>query len=253
MKHFKWVCNQHIDRVYWSTPYDALLYGKHENLISSSLASAGNIENGSKSLGWYYKTEYSVSKSKTVDICRVGANNIIEFVCESKFRYVSDMHYTHTLKQEDVDEINGGATFPAVNLQSLIGVRQSNLDIIVSKALRQLFDYTSTSRCRTTNRVLLLNLLFLPYGTNGNYDSCSGLKTVNRPRVRHDHGLYKFNNYDINTVVESVDLAIRKFPVLKSSFPRIRCIHKSASLLRSLYGFNYYVLTYMYYPSRNYT
>ncbi len=236
MQHFLSVLNN-TSTILGRLPSDSLLYGKQETIISSSLSVHANsliFGSNSPSPGAldYYKTEVP-NNGYRVDIARLNNAGIMEFGCECKYRYTSDIGKNITIKPV--------SNYPI--LSSASGQQTNDLDYIICYALEQIKNGTASSPA-STNNMVLLNLVCVPFGTNGFFTTNSGLKYIDPTRIQFDIQLLGTNS--ISFLPAILDQQIRNFPLTKSLYPNLRCLYQNVTLLKSYLGFDYCIITLSY-------
>ena len=224
---------ENISPILHSLPFDSLLYAKQETNISSILSSYGNQMIGN-TISEYYRTEYS-----KVDIGRIR-NGILDFGCECKYLYTSDINEYGKI---------GGYGYPVgktlKNLISNKGKQVNYVEYELLKAFEQIDNYTKSTQAKN-NKLVLINLICAPYGTNGKYESNSGIKyfDANSNRSKFDATLIQKGEW--KSLSNTVDARIKQFPTLTQIYTALNLKFEKVTPLRSLSGFDYYMITIAY-------
>jgi hypothetical protein len=216
-------------------PYDALLYGKQENCISSALASCGNValQNISPQTNQYYRAEY-----KHIDICRLSGGQI-DFGCECKYLYTSDFVVSGSVGGRGF-KLNS-KKFPKLN-----GCSINYVDFLLCYALEQIDGYTARTKAQNNNLVVF-NMICTPHGTNRLTCSNSGLKYLNNERCNYDMQL--LNNITPQGpqgLPNHIDYLIKNSCPAVNSMYSLKCEYKTITARTSTLGFDYYVITLAY-------
>lgn len=239
MDHFIDNCLNNIGSVFSNMPYDSLLYGKPETVISSSMASLGNIGIEKEIPDEYYRTEVD-----DIDIVRIDkSSGYAKLACESKFGCVSDYDRKKSLNYKNIYSVIGYGPI-SMKLDRHIGKSHSYIDIILCQSIQQVIKYTNRKH-KGALRLVLLNLLFFPNDTNGYLETNSGLKYIDKKRLEHDRSLW-LKASSIENICEEIDKMIMLLPVKTTLYPDVICIHKRIYQNKSLLGFNYYIVTLAY-------
>jgi hypothetical protein len=223
MQHFIRNSLGNISNILKGMPLDCLLYGKAETVLSSALASSGNINVPS---GQYYRTEVN-----NIDIVRKDSSGNILFACENKYIYTSDLNRYIVLNN----------ILPKFELfDNYIGESINYVDYILCYAMKQISNYIERTEA-ANNYLVLLNMVFLPHGTNGNLTNNSGLKYINKQRLNSDSKIY--NQCSQNNIEDYIDNQIKELPLVKQCYPNIQNCFKIKTELSSNLDFKYYIIT----------
>jgi hypothetical protein len=227
-----------ITPIITSMPYDALLYGKQENCISSALASCGNValQSIQPQTNQYYRAEH-----KSIDICRLSGG-LIDFGCECKYLYTSDFNEYGQVGGTTGFQFNKGR-FKQLNAR--VGQTVNYVDFLLCYALEQIDGYTAKTNAKNNNLVVF-NMICTPYGTNGLTCSNSGLKYLNNKRCRYDMQL--LNNTTQQGLPLYIDNLINNATVcpMVNAMYSLQCQYKTITARTSTLGFDYYVITLAY-------
>lgn len=229
MKKFVSDVLKNISPILQSLPFDSLLYAKQETNISSILSSYGNQMLGN-TISEYYRTEYN-----KVDIGRIS-NGKLYFACECKYLYTSDINEYGT--------IGGYGYAVGKTLQNLKGKQVNYVEYELLKAFEQIANYTKSMQA--DNKLVLINLICAPYGTNGKNVSNSGIKYFDAKSQRSNYDATLIQNAGWKPLPNTVDAKIRQFPILRKIYPTLNLKFEKVTPLRSLLGFDYYIITIAY-------
>lgn len=240
MRDFINDCLEYVGNIFNSLPYDLALYGKPENIISAALASIGSINLRNKKNNQYYRTEF-----KNTDITRgvvIKNNFIVNFICESKYKYGYQLFNTHSLNVNILNEITNKNLF--YNTQNVItGRYYTDADISICRAIRQLINYKIKNNFNASGCVLL-NYCIFPNGTCRNYKNNSGIKHLTKANVKKEIDFYRGS--DLERIPSRIDNMIRFSPIKYNLFPLVECVKKNITPITSHHGFTYYVITLAY-------
>ena len=234
MEKFKKDALNHFCYILSALPPDAILYGKPETFLNSSLASLGNRLSCSED--YYYKTEYS--KIDIVRLTQEGSKKWkVDFMLESKFFYFSDWEKKFGTRASDIAyPENHPPNYP---------------EGIISKAIYQLQKYKQNLNDKEMlakkdiDLCIFINFLFFPHGSNNKYYNNSGLKYINKKRLKYDQEQWKQWQCDLNKVINDVCRKVDKSFVIThpDNCVKVTIRYKDYFTFISSFGFPYYLLS----------